>query len=77
MLIPALGSFGVPGKNALSQIFPVPAAPYNVFPYLFLLYLFIGAVCFAKVRARSPRIIQQMEEDIEVAHTRFSEMKKV
>ncbi len=77
MLIPTLGSFGVAGDNFLSQIFPIPAAPYNVFPYVFLLYLALGAGWFAMIRARSPRIIQQMEDDIEAAHARFSEMKKV
>jgi amino acid transporter len=77
MLIPTLGSIGVAGNNFLSQIFPIPAAPYNVFPYLFLLYLALGAGWFATIRAKSPGIIQQMEDDIEAAHTRFSEMKKV
>jgi amino acid transporter len=77
MLIPVLGSIGVAGDNFLSQIFPIPAAPYNVFPYFFLLYLALGAGWFAIIRARSPRIIQQMEADIEAAHNRFSEMKKV
>ncbi len=77
MLIPVLGSIGVAGNSFLSQIFPIPAAPYNVFPYLFLLYLALGAGWFAIIRARSPRIIQKMEADIEAAHSRFSEMKKV
>ena len=77
MLIPTIGSFGLPSGNALSQIFPIPAAPYNVFPYLFLVYLALGAGWFAIMRSRSPRIIQQMEADIESAHTRFTEMKKV
>jgi amino acid transporter len=77
MLIPVLGSIGVAGDTVLSQIFPIPAAPYNVFPYLFLLYLALGAGWFAIIRARSPRIIQKMEQDIESAHLRFSEMKKV
>jgi len=39
MLIPVLGSIGVPGDNFLSQIFPIPTAPYNVFPYFCLVYL--------------------------------------
>jgi amino acid transporter len=77
MLIPTLGSFGIAGDNFLSKIFPIPAAPYNVFPYLFLLYLVGGAVWFAVMRSRSPGIIRRMEADIEAAHNRFSEMKKV
>jgi amino acid transporter len=74
MAIPVLGSFGVPGENSL---FPVPAAPYNVFPYLFLLYLVVGGGWFLILRLRNPEILQDMEDDIEASHTRFSEMKKV
>jgi amino acid transporter len=77
MLIPTLGSVGIAGDGLLSQIFPIPAAPYNIFPYLFLIYLALGAGWFAIVRARSPKIIQQMEDDIEASHTRSSKMKKV
>lgn len=65
MLIPALGSIGVAGNNFLSQIFPIPAPPYNLFPYLLLLYLTFGGGWFAIIRSRSPEIIQQMEEDTE------------
>jgi amino acid transporter len=74
MAIPVLGSFGIPGENSL---FPVPAAPYNVFPYLFLLYLVVGGGWFLILRLRNPDILQEMEDDIEASHTRFSEMKKV
>jgi amino acid transporter len=77
MLIPTLGSIGIAGDGLLSQIFPIPAAPYNIFPYLFLIYLALGAGWFAMLRTRSPKIIQQMEDDIEASHTRFGEMKKI
>ncbi|BAZ88115.1 hypothetical protein [Dolichospermum compactum] len=39
MMIPVIGSVGIPG----SSLFPTPEAPYNSFPYLFLLYL--SATC--------------------------------
>lgn len=74
MIVPVLGSIGLPGDNSF---FPVPAAPYNVFPYLFLLYLVVGAGWFLILRLRSPEIIEEMERDIEESHTRFSDMKKV
>ncbi|PSB31835.1 APC family permease [Stenomitos frigidus] len=73
MAIPVLGSIGLPG----SDLFPVPAAPYNSFPKWFLLYIVIGAAWFLVLRARSPQIIQEMEADIEASHTRFRDMKKV
>lgn len=72
--IPVLGSIGIPGENS---IFPIPPAPYNVFPYLFLVYLIAGAVWFSFLQKRSPGIIQRMESDIEASHVRFSEMKKI
>jgi amino acid transporter len=77
MLVPVLGSLGIPGDSGLSKLFPVPAAPYNVFPYLFLLYLVVGIGWFAILRLKSPEIIEEMEADIEASHTRFSDMKKV
>lgn len=74
MVIPVLGSVGLPGENSL---FPVPPAPYNVFPYLFLLYLVVGAGWFVMLRIRSPHVIESMEADIEASHTRFSDSKKI
>ncbi|NMG21013.1 APC family permease [Brasilonema bromeliae SPC951] len=74
MVIPAIGSVGIPGENSL---FPVPAAPYNIFPYLFLLYLVVGGGWFIMLRLRRPEIIEQMENDLEAVHTRFGDMKKV
>jgi hypothetical protein len=72
-----LASIGVPGENFPSKIFPIPGAPHNLFPYLFLVYLALGAGWFAFMCMRSPRIIEQMEADIEASHNQFSEMKKV
>ena len=74
MLIPVLGSIGIPGENSL---FPVPPAPYNVFPYLFLLYLVAGAGWFVMLRLRSPDLIQEIESDIEASHTKFQDMHKI
>jgi amino acid transporter len=74
MVIPVLGSVGIPGENS---IFPVPAAPYNVFPYLFLMYLVIGGGWLLMLRLHSPEVIEDMEREIEAVHTKFSEMKKV
>ena len=73
MIIPVLGSIGLPGND----LFPVPAAPYDSFPKWFLLYIVLGGAWFMVLRARSPQIIQEMEADIEASHTRFTDMKKV
>jgi amino acid transporter len=38
MMLPVVGTVGIPGSN----LFPVPDAPYNIFPYLFSLYITLG-----------------------------------
>lgn len=64
MMIPVLGTIGIPG----STLFPVPEAPYNVFPYLFLLYLAVGSGWFIIQRRRSPKLVRQMQRSIDALH---------
>lgn len=66
MLIPVVGS-----------VYPVPAAPFNVFPYLFLMYLVVGGGWFLMLRLHSPEIIENMEQELEEVHNKFSELKEV
>ena len=73
MIIPVVGSTGLPG----SELFPVPVAPYNVFPFLFLMYLVVGGGWLLMLRLHSPEVIEDMERDIEAIHTKFNELKKV
>ena len=73
MMIPVLGSVGIPG----STMFPVPEPPYNVFPHLFLLYLLVTCGWFFLQRLRSPRIVVEMRQGIEEIHTRFNDREKL
>ena len=57
MLVPVVGS-----------VYPVPPAPYSLFPYLFLIYLAAGGGWFLMLRRRSPQIIEDMERALEAAH---------
>jgi amino acid transporter len=52
MLIPVVGS-----------IYPVPPFPYNIFPYLFLIYLAVGGVWLWGLRRHSPQIIEGLDRD--------------
>lgn len=61
MMIPIVGS-----------LYPVPPAPYDRLPYLFLVYLAVGAGWFFLLRLRSPKIIQQIEQDLEAVHNKHS-----
>jgi amino acid transporter len=67
LMIPILGSVGVPG----STFFPVPEAPYNVLPYLFLLYLGITCGLFWLKSRRSPHIVRSMKRGVDAIHSRF------
>ncbi|HBY78363.1 MAG TPA: amino acid permease, partial [Cyanobacteria bacterium UBA11148] len=69
MMIPVLGTVGIPGNS----MFPVPEAPYNTFPYLFLLYLSAGCGWFMIQRLRYPKIVRRMERSIEAIHVRYSD----
>ena len=69
MMIPIVGSVGIPG----STMFPVPEAPYDAFPYLFLMYLVATCGWFILQRLRSPELVGSMEQGIEAIHAKFDE----
>ncbi len=71
MIIPVLGSIGIPGSN----LFPIPDAPYNAFPYLFLIYLVITCGWFILQRLRSPHLVRSMKLRVEAVYTHFEEME--
>ncbi|MBD1821761.1 APC family permease [Cyanobacteria bacterium FACHB-DQ100] len=73
MMLPVLGTIGIPG----SDLFPVPEPPANVFPYLFLLYVAVGFAWFVFQRYRFPRLARQMQRSIEAIHDHHAEQKKV
>lgn len=69
MAIPVVGSVGIPGSN----LFPVPEAPYDAFPYLFLMYLFVTCGWFIMQRLRYPEVVRSMERSVEAIHSRYQE----
>ncbi len=69
MTIPILGSVGIPG----STLFPPPEAPYNLFPYLFLLYITVTCGWFVIKRVRYPTIVAVMQQGVDEIHARFSD----
>lgn len=56
---------------AVSEFYPVPAAPYNYFPYIFMVYLAIGVAWIFAVNKRSPGKIEEIERDFEATHRAF------
>lgn len=69
MLIPVVGTVGIPG----SKLFPPPEAPYNVFPFLFLLYLIVGCGWFIIQKRRSPKMLRRMTRSMEAIEVRIDE----
>ncbi|TAE58902.1 MAG: APC family permease [Nostocales cyanobacterium] len=69
MMIPIFGSVGIPGNS----LFPVPEAPYNIFPYLFLAYLFISCGWFLIKKQRSPHLATGMQQRVDEIHASFAD----
>ena len=61
LLVPAVGS-----------VYPVPAAPVNYFPYVFLGYFLVGLAWFLTLRKRSPGTVEEIEREIEETHGSFT-----
>jgi amino acid transporter len=51
----------------LGSVYPVPAAPYNLLPYLFALYMLAGLAWFGFLKLRAPDVLLTMEHDMEEA----------
>jgi amino acid transporter len=73
MMIPVLGSVGIPG----SQMFPPPEAPYNIFPYLFLIYITLTSGWFIWQKSRFPGITRSMRRGMEEIQEQFATPEKV
>ncbi len=49
------------------SVYPVPAAPYNYFPYAFAAYMLLGFAWFSFVKRRSPQVLSGIQHDLEGA----------
>ncbi len=52
----------------ISSVYPAPAAPYNLLPYLFLALMAIGGAWFGLLRVSAPQAIEQMARELELIH---------
>ena len=57
MLIPAIG-----------LVYPVPAAPVNYFPYVFLAYLWFGFLRVMAIRHQKPTRVEEISAEIQKLH---------
>lgn len=68
VILGILGAFLMLG-SVVGSVYPVPAFPYNLFPYGFLAYLLIGLVWFFVMKARAPQALLGIEHDLETAES--------
>ena len=47
------------------SVYPVPAYPYNMLPYIFFAYMLAGGIWFTLLKLRSPATLQSIEHDME------------
>jgi amino acid transporter len=47
------------------SLYPVPAYPYNILPYIFLAYMVVGAIWFAVLKSKSPQVLTSIVHDME------------
>lgn len=49
----------------VGSVYPVPAYPYNILPYAFLVYMIAGIAWFARLKARAPTVLASIQHDME------------
>jgi len=49
----------------IGSVYPVPAYPYNILPYLFFAYMMVGAIWFAILKSTSPQTLASIQHDME------------
>ena len=53
--------------SLIGSVYPVPAAPYNYFPYAFAVYMLIGFTWYSFLKLRTPQILMGIQHDLESA----------
>jgi amino acid transporter len=53
--------------SLVGSLYPVPAAPYNYFPYFFAVFLLLGVMWFFVLKARVPQVLLSIEHDLEAS----------
>ncbi len=55
--------------SLVGSVYPVPAAPYNYFPYGFAAYMLVGVIWFFVLKARMPQVLLGIEHDLETVNS--------
>jgi amino acid transporter len=49
----------------IGSVYPSPAYPYNVLPYVFFAYMLVGAIWFVTLKLKSPQTLASIQHDME------------
>jgi amino acid transporter len=49
----------------IGSVYPVPAYPYNMLPYVFFAYMLVGTAWFVMLKGRSPQTLASIQHDME------------
>jgi amino acid transporter len=49
----------------VGSVYPSPAYPYNILPYVFFAYLLVGGIWFAALKVKSPQTLASIQHDME------------
>ena len=60
LLIPIVGS-----------VYPLPAYPYNIFPFIFLAWLVVGVVWFVIQKVKNPNLVSNINTDVHRINEQF------
>jgi amino acid transporter len=73
MLLPLLGTIGIPG----SDLFPPPAFPNNLLVWIFVAYMAVGLIGLLIQKARSPKMLPTMKNSMGETEMEFRDAKDV
>ncbi len=63
-IVGILGAIAMIG-GFFGSVYPVPAYPYNILPYLFIGYMVFGVIWLVTLKKRSPQVLDKIEHDLE------------
>jgi hypothetical protein len=75
IVIAAISTIALLGALA-GSIYPAPAAPYNMLPYIFLTYLIAGITWYFFLKIYASETILVMENDLIAIRNRFEQETK-
>jgi amino acid transporter len=68
VIIGVLGAVSMIGVF-VGSVYPIPDWPYNLLPYLFVIYMAVGLIWLGMLKKRSPQILDKIEHDLEASES--------